>query len=296
MVLSTARPVRSALLAVLALLGCSEPAQEFQTYQDAGADAVSPATEKPADVPSDASPAAADTATETVAAEASTSTESAEPEVAETTAPEPAEPAAQADADPVVATPDEPVVAQLPTNSPAANAQPAATDPATAANAVASVDPGAQAIAAAPLIPKVLVPNRDFRVEGPEDAIRVSYDDLDLLKVLNLEPVTPKGLELMPEWLRALNGRRIRIRGFMYPPTESIGITAFSLARDNQICCFGRNPKIYDLFPVVMRPGQTTEYILNRPFDVVGVFHIEPDADGEELFQLYYIDDAVIIQ
>ncbi len=144
--------------------------------------------------------------------------------------------------------------------------------------------------------PKILVEERDFQVEGPQQAIRVSYDDIDLLRVLNMEPVTADAPKLMPGWLKDLDGQRIRIRGFMFPPFQETGIEQFVLARDNQICCFGRSPKIYDVFPVKMRNGVTADYIQNRPFDVVGMFYIRPEAyeDGE-LFQLYEIVDAVII-
>lgn len=146
---------------------------------------------------------------------------------------------------------------------------------------------------------KVLIKNRTFRKTSPGDALRVSYDDIDLLKVLNMEPVTANAPELMPQWLKELDGQRIRIRGFMYPPYQQTGNEFFMLARDNQICCFGKNPKIYDLFPVVMRDGESTDYILNRPFDVVGTFHIKSETiDGEansELERIYSIDDAIVI-
>jgi hypothetical protein len=110
-----------------------------------------------------------------------------------------------------------------------------------------------------------------------------------------MEPVTPNAPELMPEWLKDLDGQRIRIRGFMYPPFQQTGNEFFQLARDNQICCFGKNPKIYDLFPVVMRDGVTADYILNRPFDVVGVFHIKAETVDGELQRIYLIDDAIVI-
>ena len=142
----------------------------------------------------------------------------------------------------------------------------------------------------------LLVPHREFRVEGPDGAIRVSYDDIDLLKVLNMEPVPADCVEYFPDWLRNLDGQRIRIRGFMYPPFETTGIRGFVLARDNQICCFGRYPKRYDVIDVFMRRGVTTDYIQNRPFDVVGTFHIQPEDDDGELYQLYVIDDAVVIE
>ncbi len=142
---------------------------------------------------------------------------------------------------------------------------------------------------------KVLIKDREFKEEGPEGAIRVSYDDFDLLKVLNMDPVTANAAELMPKWLKDLDGKRVRVRGFMYPPFEETNLPFFVLARDNQICCFGRNPKIYDLVEVFMRKGVTTDYIQNRPFDVVGIFRINPAAEGGQLYQLYQIEDAVVL-
>ncbi|MGD9854621.1 MAG: hypothetical protein AB7U20_06680 [Planctomycetaceae bacterium] len=142
---------------------------------------------------------------------------------------------------------------------------------------------------------KLLVPEKTFNTEGPANALRVSYDDLDLLKVLNMEPVPEDAVSHFPGWLSGLDGQRVRIRGFMYPTFQESGLSGFVLARDNQICCFGRNPKIYDLVEVSMRDGVTTDYIQGRPFDVAGVFHIRPDSDQGELYELYQIDDAVVI-
>ncbi len=139
---------------------------------------------------------------------------------------------------------------------------------------------------------KLLVKERTFQAEGPDKALRVSYDDFDLLKVLNMEPVPPNAPEQMPGWLKQLDGKRIRVRGFMYPTFQD-PVDAFVLARDNQICCFGRNPKIYDLVRVALRKGVTSPYIQNRPFDVVGLFHIAKKIEDGRL--LYSIDDAVVV-
>lgn len=142
---------------------------------------------------------------------------------------------------------------------------------------------------------EVLIPNKTFRPEGDAGALRVSYDDIDLLKVLNMDPVPPDAVTYFPAWLKSLDGRRIRIRGFMYPTFQQTGVHAFGLARDNQICCFGRDPKIYDVFDVVLHEGATTNYIPNRPFDVVGVFHIRPEVDSGKLYHLYEMDDATVL-
>ena len=113
----------------------------------------------------------------------------------------------------------------------------------------------ARLVAGEPVVrtPKLLVPERSFAVEGPGDALRVSYDDFDLLKVLNMEPVPPDAVEHFPKWLADLDGKPVRVRGFMYPTFQETDIPGFVLARDNQICCFGRNPKIYDLVEVTLK-------------------------------------------
>ena len=69
------------------------------------------------------------------------------------------------------------------------------------------------------------------------------------------------------------------------------------LARDNQICCFGdQNAKPYDLVVVAMREGVTTDYIVDRPFDVIGTFHIEPMMRSDDVFySMYRIKDATIV-
>ena len=146
-----------------------------------------------------------------------------------------------------------------------------------------------------PLEIKLLVPQKSFRPEGEGDALRVSYDDIDLLKILNMEPVPPDADQHFPDWLQNLDGKHIRIRGFMYPTFKATGLTKFTLARDNGICCFVRQPKVYDVIAIRLAKGETTNYIDNKPFDVEGTFRIVPEADDTELFQLYRIDEARVL-
>jgi len=143
---------------------------------------------------------------------------------------------------------------------------------------------------------ELLIKEKKFQTEPKTGALRVSFDDLDLLKVLNMEPVVENADELMPDWLKELDGKAIRIRGFMYPTYETEGIERFVLARDNQICCFGRDPKIYDLVQVDMKSGKTTNYIpATRAFDVVGIFRIKMLAEEGKPYGLYLIEQAAVI-
>jgi len=151
-------------------------------------------------------------------------------------------------------------------------------------------------ISSEPLEVKVLVKERSFQVVGPDEAIRVTFDDIDLLKVINMDPVTAEAPNHMPKWQKELNGKRIRIRGYMYTSFLETGLKAFLIARDLQACCFGSDAKLYDRFLIRMRKGVTTDYLFRTPFDVVGVFRIEPVMLDGELYQIYQIDDAIIIK
>jgi len=143
---------------------------------------------------------------------------------------------------------------------------------------------------------KLLIPDKRFRKERGSDAVRVSYDDIDLLKVLNMDPVPTDAVSHFPDWLSELDGKRVRIRGFMFPTYEASGITRFTMARDNGICCFVRKPKIYDIIDIQLAEGEETDYIEGRPFDVEGIFRIEPEADETELYRLYKIDNAKVLR
>lgn len=139
---------------------------------------------------------------------------------------------------------------------------------------------------------KLLIPSRRFRKEG--NALRATFDDIDLLKVLNMEPVPVDAADHFPDWLKQLNGAHVRIRGYMRPGYIDEDITEFLFVRDNGECCYGPLPKIYDMIAVQLAEGESTDLIDGTPFDVEGTFRIEPYADEVELYGLFFIDDGVI--
>lgn len=143
---------------------------------------------------------------------------------------------------------------------------------------------------------ELLIPEKRLRKERGTLAVRVSFDDIDLLKVLNMEPVPVDAVEYFPEWLKALDGKPVRIRGYMYPTFESTGLKSFAFVRDTGICCFQRKPKIYDIIGITMAEGVTADYMELRPFDVEGIFHIDPQVDANDLSRLYHIDNARVLE
>ncbi len=141
---------------------------------------------------------------------------------------------------------------------------------------------------------RLLVPNKTFSKN--KDALIVSYDDLDLIKVLNLKVPEANVMDLLPDWLKKLNGQKVQIRGFMYPAFQEEGLDRFVFCRDTGACCFGPNPVIYYLIDVRMQKGATTNYIQNRPFDVTGTLRIKPGIIPEtgQVYELYHLEDATV--
>ena len=146
--------------------------------------------------------------------------------------------------------------------------------------------------------PRVLVPTREFKKEGPAGAYRLSYDDIDLEKIINMKKTTLDAPELLPKWLKELKGQRVRLRGYMVPHSvfQQTGNRKFVLARDTGACCFGPNPTIYYLVEVDLKKGNTTDYIDNRPFDVEGEFGIESEELDGTIYRFYQLHNAMIVK
>lgn len=147
---------------------------------------------------------------------------------------------------------------------------------------------------------KILVPTKEFKAEGKAKAVRVSFDDIDIEKVLNTKKLSLDIPSQMPEWLKKLDGQRIRLRGFMHPQSafQTDGIKRFVLCRDTSVCCFGPNPTVYYLVETTLKSGTSTSYIENKAFDVEGIFRIKPEElEGtKEIDRFYYLDDAQVIK
>ena len=99
---------------------------------------------------------------------------------------------------------------------------------------------------------------------------------------------------LLTSSIEALNGRTVRLRGYILPSFQQSGITQFVLVRDNMQCCFGPGAALYDCVVVEMKPGKSTDFTV-RPVAVEGTFALRDfrGPDGKYL-AIYHLDgDAV---
>jgi hypothetical protein len=94
---------------------------------------------------------------------------------------------------------------------------------------------------------------------------------------------------MLTDRVKSLFGKRIRIRGYMYPTPRKRGLKQFVLVRDNLECCFGPGAALFDCVLVSMQDGATAVYE-TYPIAVEGEFRFEPlpGPDGRPLaiFQL----------
>ena len=143
----------------------------------------------------------------------------------------------------------------------------------------------------------ILVPEREFKTEGDNKALRVRFDDLDIARVLNTKKVSLDLPEKMPEWMKKLNGKRIRLRGFMHPSAgfKEDGISRFWFCRDLP---YDLRMPVYHLVDTTLKTGTSTNYIENKHFDVEGVFRIKPEVSegSDEVDRFYLIEDAEIVK
>jgi hypothetical protein len=141
--------------------------------------------------------------------------------------------------------------------------------------AAAPVRPaGAEQFQPAPAAPDSPIPVADA---GP--ARPISYDHLSL----GLKAGDRYRREMLTPEVKALDGRRVRIYGFINSASTYVGngINHFTLTRDSGECCYGPRAVLDHLIQVTLVPGQSARYS-TYPVLVEGTFRLEEIEDTFE--------------
>ena len=94
----------------------------------------------------------------------------------------------------------------------------------------------------------------------------------------------------IPSEVKALNGRLVAIRGFLLPVKMNDGLTyEFLLLRNQNLCCFGSNPKINEWITVEAK-GEGVKPIMDQPITVMGRLHVGEIREQGYLVGLYQLD------
>lgn len=114
----------------------------------------------------------------------------------------------------------------------------------------------------------------------------ISFDDVKL----EMQKGDPFDTKLLTEKVKELDGKKIRVRGFILPSFQQTGIKQFVLVRDNLECCFGPGALLHDCILVEML-GDASATFTVRPVSVEGTFSIREvkGPDGKHL-AIYHLD------
>ena len=125
--------------------------------------------------------------------------------------------------------------------------------------------------------------NKPAAAEGVKD---VTFDHVKL----ELKKGDLYDSSLLTDKVKQLDGKAIRIRGYILPSFQQTGIKQFVLVRDNMECCFGPGALLHDCILVEMIAPTTTTFTV-RPVSVEGTFSIFPikGPDGAYL-AIYHLD------
>jgi len=125
-----------------------------------------------------------------------------------------------------------------------------------------------------------------YATEVPGDYQRISFYELN--PHLPDHPAHP-----VPDTARALNGKKVFVKGYMHPGVQSFGeIKNFVLVPDMKTCCFGGQPKPWDMIEVRLKEPEKLNYT-RRPLRVCGVLTVNEDQrelPGDIIGGFYELD------
>jgi hypothetical protein len=87
-----------------------------------------------------------------------------------------------------------------------------------------------------------------------------------------------------PHEVKELNGRKVRLVGFMYPLQDGSDIQYFCLMRSTQTCCYGPRPQ-YNQYVFVEMDKPTAFYRLD-PVSCVGNLYVEPTPEEGFIYRM----------
>lgn len=119
-----------------------------------------------------------------------------------------------------------------------------------------------------------------YFTEVPEGYQRISYSQL--------QPEDGASRDAVPAAARLLDGKRVFIKGFMYPGVQKTEIRDFVLCRDRGTCCFGGpTPKLTDMIQVRLKEPLSLDYSL-AVRGLAGTFRVRPDQASDNLGGVLY--------
>ena len=136
---------------------------------------------------------------------------------------------------------------------------------------------------------------RILEEQGPEGHTTIGIDESSIAD--DAGKATPVHFSTLMEWdydrdrknpppesVGNLDGKKIRIIGFMYPLQDGQSIQYFCLLRSTQTCCYGPRPQFNQYILVEM--DKPTEFFRLDPVSCEGAFHVDPTPDEGFIYRM----------
>jgi hypothetical protein len=121
-----------------------------------------------------------------------------------------------------------------------------------------------------------------YMTEVPDGYERISFSQL--------QPAAEVPNQLFPPSSLELDGKRVFLKGYMRPGSQSSGIRQFLLVRDWKDCCFGDSmPKLTDMVLVDLKDPLRADFSY-WPRGLAGTFRVRPETLGRPDGVLYYLE------
>ncbi len=128
-----------------------------------------------------------------------------------------------------------------------------------------------------------------YQTEKPEGYERVSFSR----DISDKGMVTYQGQQGPHPDLIAMEGKKIFLKGFMYPTGQVYDLKSFLLVKDSDQCCFGGEPKLVDMLGVYMTAPHLADYYSGR-VSVAGTFRLNREYKGGKLEALFLLDGVEV--
>ena len=113
----------------------------------------------------------------------------------------------------------------------------------------------------------------EYHDELPDGYRRVNFPR----EIAAKQFVIKEGRRELHDDVKPLDGQNIFIKGYMYQTKEAKGLSRFVLLKDNGECCFGGDPKPYDMIGVRMQGKKKVDSVEGM-VAVGGVLRANPSA------------------
>jgi len=173
-----------------------------------------------------------------------------------------------------------------------ANAQSAAT-PKAAVIQGDSID-GTPAPAAAPAPTNVVIQTTGGVINADFETLASYTFNVPDITATN-HPTVGQAEKQIPASIKKLDGKTVRIRGFMMPVKELQGkTTEFLITRSQPSCCFSGATEITE-FVTVKAPGKGFDTMMDDPVSIQGTLHVGALTDSGFIVGLYALDAEKLI-